>query len=1356
MPDRVAEPARCAVAFDTVDDFRAQFRRGKTDCFVPWPDELDAGRAVIIDLAVSDRATLELAGTVTAPDFDERGNIGVLVALAKDSADELDRADAQLSKADAPAIFGTTRLHKPRTLRGLDSATPRAPGDVIEELLLEPGTTIDERFRVEAHLATGGMGEVYRANHIHLKRPVALKLLRKEFAADADMWARFQREAELVSQLESPHVVRVFDFGRTASGQPYLAMEYVEGQTLDVEIGRGPLEPARAVELLVQVCTGLAEAHALGVIHRDLKPANLISGKRRDGSEVVKILDFGIARLGDAKGVDNSSQKLTRVGIVVGTPAYLAPEQALADELDVRTDVYAMGCVAYELLTGAPPFVSSDLHKVISMHLTAAPMPLAQRRPELARFPALEVAVLRALSKERDRRFPTAQEFAAALSASVATTQPPSSSPSLAAVPAPAPGPEGDDLWPPPAPVASSAPVDTAAVDDFFGATPIAAAPAAPAPTAAATAAKKQAKADAAPAPKEPHALRALRAVALSLPDGLTRAAFVFAEVLGVPPGSVVAQACAVRMAECVAAFGGFLDTSDEDGLTFGFATRDGVPAARAALATLAMRDAVADEAVRSNAPARLRAALAPGSFPDGDLDGERRQPRSHQVSARLHTLVARAQAGQVVCDKSLAQEAGPSVELQASPTPDVLVLAARRPPRRAAPELLGRATALELLDRRLQGLTQGVVAPLIVQGPSGSGRTALATELAVRARARSQVVATATAASSWKQAPCAAITALLCGACGIAVESRARLLRPALEALKVPGPVIEAAMVISGVHQAPWPFTAGQVAHALRSVLRAGAADRHVVLVFDGLERFDEQSLEAFTELVTRPAARELTIGFTSEAVARDRLGGATTIELAPLDGETVKALASSLLGVAPGPRLTALLTEDAQGLPGRVVDLVALLEARGALRGGEVVDDVPSVDGPLMAARLEVLPVEQRRVLEAARCCGESFEATAVMVAWPRATQPAFQALGGVRLVAPLTVRRWAFSSPGLADLVVRASSAERQGMHQRLALALVEKGRSDPASVDTFEVAGHFLRAGDGVKAVALYAHAAEQALTRRAPREAAAALKGRADALALQSGDHAAHRAEALARAAALSLSCLDAAQARVLVDEAVALDVESAELSLSLARVLRSEARRARAAEALERARALGGKSPLGALLDVERAETCEQEGDAVGAMVAFEGALVGAQAAATLARWHGEVDLVARVEARLAALNNTRKDFATARRLLESSATRWHQAGAFAAQARALSNLGSVCAQSSKLADAGVHFAAAAQAAEKAGDFLFQAKALLQYGKVLKKTGGAQLKPAATEARRLAVALGWEQGRDEASTLLNS
>ncbi len=1335
MVDRLADPARCAVAFDTVEDFRAQFRRGASDCFVPYPDELEAGRQLIIDLVIGERATFELLGTVTTPDFDERGNIGVLVALETESREALDRAAASLDQPNAPTIVGTTRVLKPRTLRGLDPTAPLA-GDSPEPLL-EPGTTIDERFRVEAHLATGGMGEVYRANHIHLKRPVALKLLRREFAADADMWARFQREAELVSQLESPHVVRVFDFGRMANGQPYLAMEYVEGDTLDVELGKGPLPVARAVELLVQICAGLGEAHALGVIHRDLKPANLMVGHRRDGSEVVKILDFGIARLSDSEavagGAVSDSQKVTRRGLVVGTPAYFAPEQALGDSVDQRTDLYALGCVAYELLTGGPPFGSTDLRKVVTQHLTAAPKPLPERREELAQWPAVCAAVLRVLAKDPNERFATASEFAQALTQGLQAATAADVWPPLSAT--------VEEAWPPPAASAPPAVVNrvetsvpqngsNTAVDDFFSSS--ATEPALEAPPEES---------------KEPLPLHALRASASALPPEIDRGAFVFLQLQGTTLDEPAGQAWFLRVAEIAVAFGGFLDASTPDSVTLGFASRLSVPSARAALAATVLRDALAE--LHLEVPVKTRAALAAGAF---SLDDG---PRSALLAAHLRALASRAQPGQVACEKALAQDVGLVIEVQATSSAEVLALTHRRPSRRHTTTVIGRDGLLELLERRLQGLTQGVVAPLVVQGPPGAGRTAIATELAARARQRSQVVAFAAGSSSWKHMPCGAVTSILCAACGVPVESRARLLRPALEALKVPAPLVEAALVITGVHQTPWAFTAGQVVHALRGVLRAGAVDRHVVLLFDGLEHFDDLSFEAFLELVTRPAARELTIGFSSTAVSAERLGGAALVELPALVRGEVALLAGSVVGTTPGPRLMTLLDAQAQGLPGRVVDWLGLLDARGALKGGEVVDEVPAFEGSMLpAARLDVLPVEQRRILEAARCSGEQFEAASVMVAWPRATQPAFQALGAARLVVPQSSRRWGFANPGLADVLERTPSPERPSMHQRLAHAMVERGKSDASSVDALEVARHFLAAGDGVRSAALFAHAADQALTRRAPREAALALKGLADGLGLQ-GAPPAPRVEALSRAAALSLVCLDAGGARALVDEAVALGHDAAELSLSLARVLRSEARRARAVEALEHARELGGETELAALLDVERAETCEQEGDAVGAMVAFELALLGADAAAAVARWHGEVDLVARAEARLAALNNTRKDPTTARRLLESSAQRWHHAGAFAAEARARSNLGSVCAQNRDLVEAATHFAAAAQAAERAGDILFQAKALLQQAKVLKRSGGAAHKPVATEVRRLAVALGWEQGRDEASTLLS-
>jgi tetratricopeptide (TPR) repeat protein len=291
------------------------------------------------------------------------------------------------------------------------------------------------------------------------------------------------------------------------------------------------------------------------------------------------------------------------------------------------------------------------------------------------------------------------------------------------------------------------------------------------------------------------------------------------------------------------------------------------------------------------------------------------------------------------------------------------------------------------------------------------------------------------------------------------------------------------------------------------------------------------------------------------------------------------------------------------------------------------------------------------------------------------------------------------------------------------------------------------------------VALLQHAAEAALARRAPREAAVGLKGFADALKLAGAGAVPRRVEALARAAALRLSAQDAAGARADLDEALALaeqaSLDSPELWLVQARVLRSEARRARAAESLGKAEAAGVPA-LAALVAVERAESLEQEGDLVNAMVAFESALVSAEAAGGLARWHGEVDLVARAEARLAALSLQQKDLPTARRLFESSAGRWRAANYPAGEARALSNLGATCAVAKDLSAAMKCFTSAAEAAAGSGDFLFQARALLQLAKAQKKhePAGTGAKASATDARRLAVALGWEQGRLEATALI--
>lgn len=1356
----MADVARCGLSYGSVGELRALIREGAF--FVPYPDELADGQALVIDVTFGPQGEqrAELAAVVLQSDFDESGNVGVRVRLESAALEELERLAAGLDARRSGEVFATTRLQGKKTTGGLGGADEDEP-------LLEPGTMVDERFRIEAHIATGGMGHVYRANHVHLNRPVALKLLRRTFASDAEMWTRFKREAELVSQLESPHVVRVFDFGKTEGGQPFLAMEYVEGSTVEDLIARGPVPVDAAVKLLRQVCEGLSEAHALGVIHRDLKPANIMLGRRRDGTEVAKILDFGIARLSD-RGARKDGQKLTQVGIVVGTPAYLAPEQALADELDERTDIYALGCVAYELLTGAPPFMADEVQKVIGMHLTQAPPDPIARHPELAQHAALVKVVLTALSKERGGRHKSARELSEALASAVAAPVPPAPAPmsaddwpppSTAAPELPVKKVAGADDWTPPstaAPLPAASAEEAAAVDDFFSGSP--AGEQAPTPQSSGSGILREGGPLAALSGLVPQPVLAqLQARRDAFPQDAGGVA-VRVEVMGAPQGSPTWRTCLGRIAEGAFDFGGCVDVLDEDGAVLAFRAEKTRPAGRALAAIVAIGESVALESNGASKVA-IRASVVPATFA-GDAT-----PMAGDAMQAARALAAKRTAGQIVCESSLFALASDVVEGVTVPE-GVLVTARRTRLRRTAAPLIGRDGALEALERRLTSLTQGVMAPVVVRGGKGAGRSVLVAELALRARRKSLVVGIAQGTRALRSEPFGAVTELLCSLCGVPIEQRAEKLRGVLEGLKLAAPVVEEVLLVTGVNQLPIGLTAGQAAHALRSVLRAGAAERPVVVLFDGLEDYDTQSIETFRELVSRPAARELVIGFAAPEVAADRLGSVPTIDLPELTPEQLSQVVASFLDAPPGPRLAAELAARCNGLPGVALDWIWLLDDRGALRAAkgalDVDDDFPELTPEaLLDARFRSLPLDVRRLLEAAVLVGETFEGAQIAVAWPRANPTTFQRAVASRAIRPLAGKRWAFANKHLAEAVERNPSPDRPAMHQRLALALVEQGRADPRSVSPALVAARFTGAGDGARAAQLWKHAADVALSRRALRDVVAAARGFVDALAVlpEAAKYAAVRVDALARAADMALVMQDAALARALVDDASALaarnKLKSAELSLALARVMRSEARRARAATALAEAEQLAGETPLRALVAAERGESREVEGDVMGAAVAFEDALARAPAAADLARWHGEVDLLARLEARVAGTYLQRKDLATAQRLLEGSLKRYRSANWPFGESRVLMNLGTARMLAKDPAGAARCFEAAAVSAGACGDLLFQAKALLQQARALKKQPGAeaQAKTIAAAARTLAQALSWEQGRLDAAAL---
>ena len=306
---------------------------------------------------------------------------------------------------------------------------------------LEDDDVIDDRYKISAHLGSGGMAEVYCAKDMQLGRNVALKILHERFAADEEFVERFKREASSAAGLAHQHVVAVYDRGEW-EGTSYIAMEFVSGRTLkQVVVEEGPLAPQRAVDLTVQVLRAARFAHRRGIIHRDFKPQNVIV----DDDGRAKVTDFGIARAG--------ASDMTQTGSILGTAQYLSPEQAQGHAVGARSDLYSIGIILYELLTGRVPFEAESAITIALKQVSEAPVPPSELNPRVT--PELESVVLRALAKEPRERFADADEFIAALDAAASRIPSPraiaAAEAAAAALPAAAVM-AGGVMAPPPAP----------------------------------------------------------------------------------------------------------------------------------------------------------------------------------------------------------------------------------------------------------------------------------------------------------------------------------------------------------------------------------------------------------------------------------------------------------------------------------------------------------------------------------------------------------------------------------------------------------------------------------------------------------------------------------------------------------------------------------------------------------------------------------------------------------------------------------------------------------------------------------------------------------------------------------------
>ena len=290
------------------------------------------------------------------------------------------------------------------------------------------GRTLDQKYYLESKLGVGGMGTVYRAGRLLIGDRVAVKVLHPDQMADPQAVERFRREAQTTARLKHPNVVTVYDFAVSKEGLNYQVMELAEGESLRSLVKRhGRLAETAAAEIIRQVCAALDEAHRQGIVHRDIKPENILVQTIPGGLQ-VKVLDFGIAALRDVK-----ADRLTRAGSLVGTPHYMSPEHCLGEELDGRSDIYSLGIVLFEMLTGVVPFNSPTTTAIVVKHVNDTPPPPRTLNPKIS--PAVESVTLRALEKRRDARPQTAGEMARELIAAAGSARPGSPHPTKVAAP---------------------------------------------------------------------------------------------------------------------------------------------------------------------------------------------------------------------------------------------------------------------------------------------------------------------------------------------------------------------------------------------------------------------------------------------------------------------------------------------------------------------------------------------------------------------------------------------------------------------------------------------------------------------------------------------------------------------------------------------------------------------------------------------------------------------------------------------------------------------------------------------------------------------------------------------------------
>jgi serine/threonine protein kinase len=305
----------------------------------------------------------------------------------------------------------------PQCSKSYDDIAKICPHDGKQLLEIHPlhddpliGQTLADRFLILKVLGEGGMGKVYKALHKHMERICALKLLSSQSTNKEAEVIRFKREAQMAGKINNPHAVAIYDFGEAEAGLFYLAMEYIEGESLkQVMVKESPMSLARVVNIVTQIAEGLTAAHSLGIAHRDVKPENIMLARNGQHKDYVKVLDFGIAKA----FMEDAGEALTRVGMVIGTVPYMSPEQVSGKKVDARSDLYSLALIVYEMLCGRLPFAADTMQALAFQRVTHNPVPLRSINPSIS--PAIESVVMSGLVRECEARIQDVKSFAAAL-----------------------------------------------------------------------------------------------------------------------------------------------------------------------------------------------------------------------------------------------------------------------------------------------------------------------------------------------------------------------------------------------------------------------------------------------------------------------------------------------------------------------------------------------------------------------------------------------------------------------------------------------------------------------------------------------------------------------------------------------------------------------------------------------------------------------------------------------------------------------------------------------------------------------------------------------------------------------------